>query len=109
MSDPTLRSSEADPALLLAGQRASARAHVARMLAGICEAEASCHFLMALDCPSAKKLREALQEVYGHAGNVLAELAPWRDPELSGDQEQASPRPVVVPGDEEEDEHAAAV
>lgn len=99
---------ETDPVLALAAQRASARAHVARMLAGICEAEASCHFLMALDAPSATKLREALQEVYGHAGNVLAELAPWRDPVPSGGQERPSPRPVVIPGDEEEDEPTTA-
>lgn len=101
---------ERDPVGALRDQRAGARVQVARLMASVAEWENLSRYLEALDLPSAQPLKNALHDLYGHGGNLLAELAPWRDPGAHTAEIRASPAPVVVPEDEEpEEEHAAAV
>lgn len=89
--------------------RGQARQALAQMLATISGWEGMTRALGGLGFEAeAAQLRATLQECYSQAGNLLAPLAPWKDPVIPAEppaflQEDKPVSPVEIPDDETEE------
>lgn len=91
-----------DPTVGVIAFRRWARPQVAQLLASVSTMEAMVSNLGPATGSHGAKLVAALQEAYGAAGNLLADLAPWKDPRVAaptGDVAEV----VVIPDDSEAD------